>query len=161
MGETDRADDETTTALISLLPSCSDGLRIFHLGCTSISSQSLIDILTGLGPTCSLEELKINSNRMGTEGTAALVAFLNSKSPENGNQPVLPKLNRIYVSYDTLGDLGTTILIRAISKRAKVNVTEASLSGNDIGSSCIERIMNIFLCHKLIMLNLDNNCIGD
>ena len=98
---------------------------------------------------------------MGTEGTAALVAFLNSKSPENGNQPVLPKLNRIDVSYNTLGDLGTMILIRAISKRAKVNVTEASLSGNDIGSSCIERIMNIFLCHKLITLNLDNNCIGD
>jgi Ran GTPase-activating protein (RanGAP) involved in mRNA processing and transport len=161
VGETGRADDETTTALISLSLSCSDGLRIFHLGCTSISSQSLIDILAGLGPTCSLEELKINSNRMGTEGTAALVAFLNSKSPENGNQPVLPKLNRIDVSYNTLGDLGTTILIRAISKRAKVNVTEASLSGNDIGSSCIERIMNIFLCHKLITLNLDNNCIGD
>ena len=119
MGETGRADNETTTALISLSPSCSDGLRIFHLGCTSISSQSLIDILTGLGPTCSLEELKINSNRMGTEGTAALVAFLNSKSPENGNQPVLPKLNRIDVSYNTLGDLGTTILIRAISKERR------------------------------------------
>ncbi len=141
--------------------SSSDGLMLLHLGCTSISSRSLIEILTGLGPTCPLEELKINSNKMGSKGAATLVAFLNGKSPENGNQPVLPKLNRIDVSYNNLGDIGTTKLIRAISKRAKINVTEASLSGNEIGSSCIERIMNIFLLHKLITLNLDNNCIGD
>jgi hypothetical protein len=54
-----------------------------------------------------------------------------------------------------------TIWIRDISKRAKIDMKEASLSGNDIGSSCIERIMNIFLLHKLITLNLDNKCIGN
>lgn len=154
----DRSLNRRSSSFVSSYP---DGLRLLHLGCTSISSRSLIEILTGLGPTCPLEELKINSNGMGTTGAATLVAFLNGKSPENGNQPVLPRLNRIDVSYNNLGDLGTTKLIRAISKRAKIDVKEASLSGNEIGSSCIERIMNIFLLHKLKTLNLDNNCIGD
>ena len=162
MNQPSTQDQSLNRTVPSVSPSsCSDGIRLLHLGCTSISSGSLIEILSGLGPTCPLEELKINSNRMGTKGAATLVTFLNGKSPENGNQPVLPKLNRIDVSYNNLGDLGTAKLIRAISKRAKINVTEASLSGNEIGSSCIERIMNIFLLHKLITLNLDNNCIGD
>ena len=153
-----RRDDDGINFLIAVLlgwsPDISFGVHVYFL---PKSDRYINWTRTHLLPRGIEDQLQ----RMGTEGTAALVAFLNSKSPENGNQPVLPKLNRIDVSYNTLGDLGTMILIRAISKRAKVNVTEASLSGNDIGSSCIERIMNIFLCHKLITLKLDNNCIGN
>jgi CheY-like chemotaxis protein len=141
--------------------SSSMGLKLLHLGSTSISSRCLIEILTGLGPACPLEELKLHSNRIGPEGAAALVAFLDRRSPENLNQPVLPKLNRLDMSYNELGDLGTTNLTRAISKRAKISMTEVSLSGNEMGSKGIESIMNKLLQHKLITLNLDNNRIGD
>ena len=137
------------------------GLKLLHLGSTSISPRCLIEILTGLGPTCPLEELKLHSNRIGPEGAASLVAFLDGRSPENQNQPVLPKLNRLDMSYNELGDHGTTKLTRAISKRAKISMTEVSLSGNEMGSKGIESIMNKLLQHKLITLNLDNNCIGD
>mmetsp|Transcript_15210 Transcript_15210/g.27576 ORF Transcript_15210/g.27576 Transcript_15210/m.27576 type:complete len:919 (+) Transcript_15210:35-2791(+) len=137
----------------------SEGLKLLHLGSTSISPNCLTELLTGLGPMCPLQELKLHSNKMGAGGASTLVTFLDGKS-ENG-QPVLPKLNRIDMSYNELGDQGTTKLTRAISKRAKIGMTEVSLSGNAMGSKGIESIMNKFLQHKLITLNLDNNSIGD
>mmetsp|Transcript_13043 Transcript_13043/g.24914 ORF Transcript_13043/g.24914 Transcript_13043/m.24914 type:complete len:1243 (-) Transcript_13043:186-3914(-) len=136
-----------------------DGLKLLHLGSTSISPSCLTELLTGLGPTCPLQELKLHSNKIGPNGAAKLVDFLDGKAP-NG-KPVLPKLNRIDMSYNDLGDKGTTKLTRAISKRAKIGMTEVSLSGNDMGSKGIESIMNKFLQHKLVTLNLDNNAIGD
>jgi CheY-like chemotaxis protein len=137
------------------------GLKLLHLGSTSISPRCLIELLTGLGPTCPLEELKLHSNRIGPAGASILVAFLDQKSSVNRNELVLPKLNRIDMSYNQLGDHGTTQLTKAISKRAKNSMTEVSLSGNDMASKGIESIMNKLLQHKLITLNLDNNCIGD
>jgi len=139
--------------------SSSDGIKLLHLGSTSISMKSLTELLSGLGPTCPLQELKLQSNRIGPLDAAILVKFLEEKS-DNG-LPVLPKLNRLDMSYNELGDIGTTKLTRAISKRSKVHMTEVSLSGNDMGSKGIESIMNKLLQHKLITLNLDNNSIGD
>ena len=135
------------------------GLKLLHLGSTSVSPRCLVEILSGLGPNCPLQELKLQSNRIGPKGVATLVTFLDGKTPEN--LPVLPKLNRLDMSYNELGDDGTTKLTRAISKRAKISMTEVSLSGNEMGSKGIESIMNKLLQHRLITLNLDNNSIGD
>lgn len=141
--------------------SSSKGLKLLHLGSTSIFSCCLIELLTGLGPTCPLEELNLHSNRIGPAGASVLAAFLDQKSSENRNELVLSKLSRIDMSYNQLSDHGTTQLTKAISKRAKNSMTEVSLSGNDMTSKGIEGIMNKLLQHKLITLNLDNNCIGD
>ena len=137
----------------------SDGIKLLHLGSTSISMKCLTELLSGLGPTCPLQELKLQSNRIGPRDAAVLVNFLERKSDEG--LPVLPKLNRLDMSYNELGDIGTTKLTRAISKRSKVHMTEVSLSGNDMGPKGIESIMNKLLQHNLITLNLDNNSIGD
>jgi len=137
----------------------SDGLKLLYMGSTSISPESLNALLSGLGPSCPLQELRLQSNRMGPKGATRLVEFLETKS--DNRQPVLPKLHRLDMSYNELGDQGTSKLTRAISKRAKVNMTEVSLSGNYMGSKGIENIMNKLLQHKLITLNLDNNSIGD
>ncbi|KAL7496082.1 hypothetical protein ACHAWT_004420 [Skeletonema menzelii] len=146
-------------SLSSYIKSSSDGIKLLHLGSTSISMKCLTELLSALGPTCPLQELKLQSNRIGPMDAAILVKFLEGKT-DNG-LPVLPKLNRLDMSYNELGDIGTTKLTRAISKRSKVHMTEVSLSGNDMGSKGIESIMNKLLQHKLITLNLDNNSIGD
>mmetsp|Transcript_14596 Transcript_14596/g.31751 ORF Transcript_14596/g.31751 Transcript_14596/m.31751 type:complete len:1240 (-) Transcript_14596:40-3759(-) len=140
-------------------PSLEQGLKLLHLGSTSITPSCLTELLAGLGPTCPLQELKLHSNKIGPGGASVLVNFLDGKCADG--RPVLPKLNRIDMSYNELGDHGTTKLTRAISKRAKIGMTEVSLSGNDMGSKGIESIMNKFLQHKLVTLNLDNNSIGD
>ena len=136
-----------------------EGIKLLHLGSTSITMNCLTELLSSLGPTCPLQELKLQSNRIGSNDTTVLVKFLEGKS-ENGSL-MLPKLNRLDMSYNELGDTGTTKLTRAISKRSKIHMTELSLSGNDIGSKGIESIMNKLLQHKLLTLNLDNNSIGD
>ena len=143
-----------------------DGLKLLHLGSTSISPRCLVELLSGLGPSCPIQELKLQSNGIGPEGAATLVTFLDAKHPDIRNTPVLPKLNRLDLSYNELGDNGTAKLTKAISKRAKSGTTqsgmaEVSLSGNDMGSKGIESIMNKLLQHKLVTLNLDNNSIGD
>lgn len=153
------SDHGNMTNGVAISSSSTEGLKLLHLGSTSISPRSLTELLAGLGASCPLQELKLHSNRIGPNGAASLVTFLDGKSP--GNQPVLPKLNRLDMSYNELGDHGTTKLTRAISKRAKQSMTEVSLSGNDMGSKGIESIMNKLLQHKLITLNLDNNSIGD
>ncbi len=137
----------------------SEGIMLLHLGSTSISMKCLTELLSALGSTCPLQELKLQSNRIGPNDAAILVKFLEGKTDDG--LPVLPKLNRLDMSYNELGDIGTTKLTRAISKRSKVHMTEVSLSGNDMGSKGIESIMNKLLQHKLITLNLDNNSIGD
>mmetsp|Transcript_20893 Transcript_20893/g.48055 ORF Transcript_20893/g.48055 Transcript_20893/m.48055 type:complete len:1295 (-) Transcript_20893:84-3968(-) len=144
--------------------SYSRGLQLLHLGSTSITPRALTDLLRGLGPTCPLQELKLHSNRIGADGVEDLVKFLDAKV-ENPNtrrkDPILPKLNRLDMSYNELGDEGITRLTRAISKRTKMSMNEVSLSGNDMGSKGIESIMNKLLQHRLLTLNLDNNSIGD
>jgi len=146
----------TTTSSSS---ASSAGLKLLHLGSTSISRLCLVELLSGLGSKCPLQDLKLQSNRIGPAGAATLVTFLDGKT-DNG-KPVLPKLNRLDMSYNELGDAGTTKLTRAISKRVKTGMKEVSLSGNDMGSKGIESIMNKLLQHKLVTLNLDNNSIGD
>lgn len=156
-----KGDTEEDIALLqaTIAPRPSDGIKLLHLGSTSISPECLVELLAGLGASCPLQELKLQSNKLGSHGVTPLVKFLEGKS-DNG-QPVLPKLNRLDMSYNELGDTGTTKLTRAISKRAKVNMTEVSLSGNHMGSKGIESIMNTLLQNKLVTLNLDNNAIGD
>ena len=154
-----RKSGHEATLAASYSNSSSDGIKLLHLGSTSISMKCLTELLTGLGPTCPLQELKLQSNRIGPVDAAILVKFLEGTS-DNG-LPVLPKLNRLDMSYNELGDIGTTKLTRAISKRSKVHMTEVTLSGNDMGSKGIESIMNKLLQHRLITLNLDNNSIGD
>ncbi|KAL7537208.1 hypothetical protein ACHAXR_007662, partial [Thalassiosira sp. AJA248-18] len=136
-----------------------EGIKLLHLGSTSISPTSLTELLAGLGSTCPLQELKLQSNKIGPDGASTLTNFLDGKC-EDG-KPILPKLNKLDMSYNELGDQGTARLTRAISKRAKVSMKEVSLSGNDMGSKGIESIMNKLLQHKLVTLNLDNNAIGD
>lgn len=144
---------------LSYSNSPSEGIMLLHLGSTSISMKCLTELLSALGSTCPLQELKLQSNRIGPSDAAILVKFLEGKTDDG--LPVLPKLNRLDMSYNELGDIGTTKLTRAISKRSKIHMTEVSLSGNDMGSKGIESIMNKLLQHKLITLNLDNNSIGD
>ena len=142
----------------------SRGLQLLHLGSTSITPRALVDLLRGLGPTCPLQELKLHSNRIGADGVEDLVKFLDAKveNPKTRRKdPILPKLNRLDMSYNELGDEGITRLTRAISKRTKMSMNEVSLSGNDMGSKGIESIMNKLLQHRLLTLNLDNNSIGD
>ena len=136
-----------------------DGIKLLHLGSTSIAPDCLTELLGGLGSSCPLQELKLHSNRIGPDGAAAITDFLDGKC-DNG-LPVLPKLNRLDMSYNELGDVGTARLTRAISKRAKISMKEVSLSGNIMGAKGIESIMNKLLQHKLVTLNLDNNAIGD
>lgn len=138
----------------------SEGLQMLHLGSTSISPACLTELLTGLGPACPLQELKLHSNKMGPAGAVTLTTFLDGKCPIT-KKPVLPKLNKLDMSYNELGDHGTAKLTRAMSKRPKISMTEVSLSGNEMGAKGIESIMNKLLQHRLITLNLDNNSIGD
>eukprot|EP00804_Cyclotella_cryptica_P000388 CCRYP_008701-RA/>CCRYP_008701-RA protein AED:0.27 eAED:0.28 QI:338/1/0.66/1/0.5/0.33/3/0/699 len=103
------------------------GLKLLHLGSTSITPASLVELLRGLGPDCPLQELKIQSNRIGSRGASVIFNFLEGKST-NG-LPVLPRLNRLDISFNELEDSGITKLTRAISKRSKVNMTEISCRG--------------------------------
>jgi CheY-like chemotaxis protein len=139
--------------------SYSAGIKLLHLGSTSLTPGSLVELLSGLGPTCPLQELKIQSNKIGSKGASVLFNFLETKS--SSGMAVLPQLNRLDMSFNDLKDSGIAKLTRAISKRSKVNMSEVSISGNSIGSKGIESIMNKLLQHRLVTLNLDNNSIGD
>jgi CheY-like chemotaxis protein len=149
----------TAASASSVSSSSSEGIKLLHLGSTSISPESLVHLLSELGPTCPLQELKIQSNKLGSRGASILFNFLEGKA-SNG-AVVLPKLNRLDMSFNELEDAGIAKLTRAISKRSKVNMSEVSISGNSIGPKGIESIMNKLLQHRLVTLNLDNNSIGD
>lgn len=154
-----RGADEMSVVANVVSVSPSDGIKLLHLGSTSITPESLVELLSELGPTCPLQELKVQSNNLGSRGASILFNFLETKSPSGTT--VLPKLNRLDASFNDLQDSGITKLTRAISKRSKINMSEVSISGNDIGSKGIESIMNKLLQHRLVTLNLDNNSIGD
>mmetsp|Transcript_2311 Transcript_2311/g.5296 ORF Transcript_2311/g.5296 Transcript_2311/m.5296 type:complete len:1371 (+) Transcript_2311:222-4334(+) len=139
------------------------GLQLLHLGCTSITSEALNQILLGLGQDCPIRELSIPSNRIGSSGATLLVAFLEGKGTLKckRDRPVMPNLDRLDLSNNELGNDGTAKLTRAISKRVKVNIFDLRLSTNSIGAGGIETIMNKLLQHNLVRLSLDNNTIGD
>ena len=117
-----------------------------------------MELLVGLGLACPLQELKLHSNMTSPNGAFVFVHLLNDKF-EN-SLPVMLKLNRIHMSYNKLGNQGIAKLTMAISKRAKIGMTEVSLSGNRMGSKGMKSIMNKFLQHKRFMFNLNNSTIG-
>ncbi|KAL3795152.1 hypothetical protein HJC23_007380 [Cyclotella cryptica] len=153
------------------------GLKLLHLGSTSITPASLVELLRGLGPDCPLQELKIQSNRIGSRGASVIFNFLEGKST-NG-LPVLPRLNRLDISFNELEDSGITKLTRAISKRSKVNMTEISwcqlvaaslpsistlsrlnMSFNDIGCRGIATLMRSLVgCESITSLGLSGNVV--
>jgi len=136
------------------------GLQVLHIGSASLSSDSLYQLLSGLGQHCPLRELSISSNHIGPSGATLLVDFLEGKGSSK-NQPVMPFLDRLDLSNNSLGNDGTAKLTRGISKRIKVNLVDLRLSSNEIGAGGIETIMNKLLQHKLVSLSLDKNAIGD
>ena len=139
------------------------GLQLLHLGCTSISSHALQQLLFGLGQDSPIRELSIPSNNIGPEGATLLVEFLEGKGilKYKKGQVVMPKLDRLDMSNNNLGNDGTAKLTRAISKRAKVNIVDLRLSSNSIGAGGVETMLNKLLQHNLVSLSLDNNMIGD
>lgn len=141
------------------------GLMLLHLACTSLTADSLSELLIGLGQSCPLRELNLSSNNLGSSGANALVQFLEGKSIRKlkRGQSVMPKLNRIDLSNNDLGNEGTAKLTRAISKRvsAKIDLVNLKLSYNGIEALGIETIMNKLLQHNLSSLSLDNNNISD
>lgn len=135
------------------------GIKLLHLGSTSLCPEGLVKLLSGLGSNCPLQELKVQSNNLRSHGASILFNFLENKTPDG--KVVLPNLNRLDVSFNELDDVGIAKLTKTISKRSKVNMYEVSISGNNVGSKGIESIMNKLLQHRLVTLNLDNNSIGD
>lgn len=158
-GRVSRGTDEIGAVDNVATISPSDGIKLLHLGSTSITPESLVELLSELGPTCPLQELKLQSNKITSQGASILFNFLESKSATG--MPVFPKLNRLDMSFNALQDAGIAKLTRTISKRSKINMFEVSISGNDFGSKGVESIMNKLLQHRLVTLNLDNNSIGD
>jgi CheY-like chemotaxis protein len=135
------------------------GLQVFHLGSSSLSGDSLYQLLRGLGPHSPVKELSIPSNKIGPTGATQLVEFLESKGA--ASHVAMPFLDRLDLSNNDLGNDGTARLTRAIAKRIKIHFVDLRLSNNDIGSSGVETIMNKLLQHNLVSLSLDNNAIGD
>ena len=163
-GNSDKQPDSKQCAPSEIHKGSTDvGLQLLHLGCTSITSEALHQILLGLGQDCPIRELGIPSNRIGSTGATLLVAFLEGKGilKYKRDRPVMPNLDRLDLSNNELGNDGTAKLTRAISKRVNVNIFDLRLSTNGIGAGGIETIMNKLLQHNLVSLSLDNNTIGD
>lgn len=142
------------------------GIQLLHLASTSLSSEGLGQLMIGLGQDCKIRELNIASNNIGADGTTPFVQFLEGKFGGNeirakGRQTVMPKLDRIDLSGNNLGDEGTAKIASAISKRGKLSMVDLHLSFNGIGSGGTGTIMNKLLQHNLVTLSLDNNIIGD
>ena len=135
------------------------GLQVFHLGSSSLSGDSLFQLLQGLGPHSVIKELSIPSNKIGPTGATHLVDFLENKGA--ANHVAMPFLDRLDLSNNDLGNDGTARLTRAIAKRIKTHFVDLRLSNNDIGSTGVETIMNKLLQHNIVSLSLDNNAIGD
>jgi len=142
------------------------GLQLLHLASTSLSSDALGQLMIGLGNDCLIRELNIASNAIGADGTTPLVQFLEGKSTRNEprnrrSRPAMPRLDRIDLSNNDLGDNGTAKVARAISNRGTLSMVDLHLSFNQIGSGGTGTIMNKLLQHNLVTLSLDNNVIGD
>jgi len=142
------------------------GIQLLHLASTSLSSDGLGQLMAGLGRECQIRELNIASNNIGADGATPFVQFLEGKFDGNetrlkGRKTVMPKLDRIDLSGNNLGDDGTAKIAKAISNRGKLSMVDLHLSFNGIGSGGTGTIMNKLLQHNLVTLSLDNNTIGD
>lgn len=133
-------------------------LHVLHVASCSLKASALNRFLDGLGAKSLVRELNLSSNLLGAKGATVLVSFLEGRP--RSDTP-MPRLDRLDLSNNNLGDDGTTQLTRAISKRSQVHLVDLKLSSNAIGSGGIETIMNKLLQHNLISLSLDKNAIGD
>lgn len=134
------------------------GIQVLHVANASMTAETTARLLAGLGTRCAVRELNLSSNYFGPAGAGALVQFL-----ESGRSGLLsmPKLDRLDMSNNKLGDNGATQLARVISKRSSVHFVDLRLSCNSVGSGGIETIMNKLLQHNLLSLSLNKNNIGD
>lgn len=143
-----------------------EGLQLLHLCNSSLCKDGLVQILIGLGTESPIRELRIASNNIGITGVKLLGDFLEGKPFSKSNikqgSMVMPKLDRIDLSDNKLGNDGIASLTRAVSKRGKnVHMVDLHIAHNEISSGGIETIMNKLLQQKLVVLSLDNNVIGD
>lgn len=148
-----RAADERTH-----LKNEDNALQVLHVASTSLKSAALNRLLEGLGSKSMVREFNLSSNMFGNRGAVVLVRFLEGRQR---SETPMPRLDRLDLSNNNLGDDGTTQLTRAISKRSQVHLVDLKLSSNGIGAGGIETIMNKLLQHNLISLSLDKNSIGD
>lgn len=139
------------------------GLQVLHLGSAMKTSEAVGLLLLGLGPKCPVRELSLTSNNIGSEGIQMIVDFLEGKNipKSSGIKQVMPYLDRLDLSNNSLGNDGLKKLTRAISKRGARHLVELRLSNNGIAHSGIETMMNKLLQHNLVSLTLDKNAIGD
>jgi CheY-like chemotaxis protein len=135
------------------------GLQVLHLNNSSLTPESLFQLLDGLGPHCAVLELCLSSNHFGPTGASVLVDFLESKG--KANHLAMPYMERLDLSDNDLGNDGVSRLTRAISKRVKNDFVDLRLSCNEIGHEGIQTIMNKLLQHNIVSLSLDKNPIGD
>ena len=161
----DKLDNTRSSSQQTPQKSDEDGLSYLRLACTSLTPDSLHGMLIGLGQDCPIQELTISSNNIGTIGAKTLVSFLEGKSIGKckKKQAIMPRLNKIDLSNNSIGDDGAAKLTRIISKRVseKANFRDLKLSFNCITAPGVETIMNKLLQHNLISLSLDNNMISD
>jgi CheY-like chemotaxis protein/Ran GTPase-activating protein (RanGAP) involved in mRNA processing and transport len=136
------------------------GLQVLHLGSALKDADSVAQFLHGLGPNCPVKELSLTSNRIGVDGVALIVDFLEGKGKPKGTK-VMPYLDRLDLSNNKLGNEGLAKLTRAVAKRNGMHLVELRLSNNGIGHGGIETMMHKLLQHNLVSLSLDKNAIGD
>jgi len=139
------------------------GIKLLHLACTSMSGSTILELMLSLSQDCEIEELDISANNIGAEGFSHIVDFLegNGSHKKRKGSIVMPKLCRINISNNKLGNEGIAKLTRAISRRKEAGLADLHLSFNRIDSLGTGVIMNKLLQHNLVSLSLDNNFIGD
>jgi len=140
------------------------GIKLLRVASTSMTGTDILELMISLTEGCLLEELDIASNHIGVDGVTLFVDFLEGKSSQRKNKKiiVMPKLNRINVSDNNLGNDGIAKLTRAVSKRKQqMGLVDLHLSFNNVESLGTGTIMNKLLQHNLVSLSLDNNLIGD
>jgi len=140
------------------------GIKLLRLTSTSMTGSDILELMLGLTDDCLLEELDIASNRIGVDGISLFLDFLegkNSLKKMKKKSIVMPKLNRINLSDNDLGNDGIAKLTRAISRRKQQMLVDLHLSFNNVKPLGTGTIMNKLLQHNLVSLSLDNNLIGD
>ena len=84
------------------------GIQLLHLASTSLDAALLTQMLIGLGEASNLREIDVSSNLFGAEGITPFTDFLECKG-----QKVMPKLDRLNISNNHIGDDGLAKITRA------------------------------------------------
>ncbi len=132
------------------------GIQLIHLASASLKTESILQILSGLGNASRLKEIDISSNMLGLEGITPFTDLLEGR----GHQ-AMPLLDRLNVSNNQIGDDGLAKITRAIAKRRQKSIVDLHLSFNDIGPGGTGTLMNKLLSQNVVTLSLDNNLLGD